>query len=92
LGWLSDLRSDMPFVRLFPFDIIKPQSNDAIFFSRGWLNFAFPACSWQAVAFSAGGDGGRKAPEHPTHRSYAVWATANGGDGTTRSSAEQRSI
>jgi hypothetical protein len=40
LGWLSDLRSDMPFVRLFPFDIVKPQLSDATFSSREWLNFA----------------------------------------------------
>jgi hypothetical protein len=35
LGWLLDSRSDMPFVRLFPFDIIEPQSSDATFYSRG---------------------------------------------------------
>jgi hypothetical protein len=28
---------------------------------------AFPASSWQAVAFSAGGDGGRRSPEHLAH-------------------------
>jgi hypothetical protein len=28
-----------------------------------WLSFVFPACFWQVVAFSAGGDGGRKLPE-----------------------------
>jgi hypothetical protein len=36
----------MPFAQLFPCDIIEPQSNDAIFFSRGWLNFAFPLLGW----------------------------------------------
>jgi hypothetical protein len=55
-----DSRSDMPFARLFPFDIAKPQWSDATFFSRAvWT--CFLASSLQAVVFSPDGDAVRKA-------------------------------
>jgi hypothetical protein len=61
LGWLWDLRSDMPFVRLFPCDIVKPQSGGATFYSLSRTFFL--ASSLQAVSFLAGGDGGRRSLE-----------------------------
>jgi hypothetical protein len=58
-----DSWSDTPFVPLFPCDIIKPLWSDATFYSHeGELFFS----TWSAaVAFSAGGDGGRKLRELP---------------------------
>ena len=50
IGWLLYSRSDTPFARLFPFDIIKPQSSDATFFSRGWLDFGFPGLATEQTA------------------------------------------
>jgi hypothetical protein len=53
----------MPFVRLFPCDIVKRQSGGATFY---FYKREALASSLRALALSVGGDGGRKSRERPT--------------------------
>src|SRR5256885_916182 len=45
--------------------------------NRGTLRTIFPVRSWRAVAFSAGGDGGRRSPEHLAQANAHAPSTAS---------------